>query len=667
LARTLLLASAAAASLVPAQADPVISRLTPPSRLFDSADPNPPIIARFLSGQRFDLQATVRPDAGQTISGVQFFVDGTPVAGTVTLTTSGLVAGLPANSTVASLRAHSLASPGVKILRATATQSDGKVVSAEGNFEVVGYKQQGRRAKNLIWCIGDGMGIAHRTAARIMMSGVELGKAKAPLAMDTFPNVALIVTHSLNSIVTDSSPGAACYSTGNKSNNNQQGVFPDDTADAFDNPRVELVGEYLARTQGKSLGIVTTSDVFDATPGAFGTHTANRGAGTGICDQYLDETAVTSGLKVLMGGGRKWFLPSTTPGSARATSSDYQLPADLATGWGVAAGTKDGGSRDLLADFQAAGWSYAWDNTAMQALPAGTGKLLGLFNLSNMNVALDKIEGRRNPADPNTVVAQVGLTDQPMLDEMAAKALDVLNQNPNGFVLMVEAASIDKQAHNMDTDRWILDTIEFDRAIAVCKQFAMQSPDTLVLVTADHECAGINIIGGSTISAAELAARAAAGTGAGTDVNGNGRVDAGDTAGLRLGNVGTYESAGFPKYTLAADGYPVTTDVDKRMLIGYAANADRYEDWIRNPLPLQDSQQPFVGVAPMSAYPANPKLRDQTGNFLVTGQIADSVAAHTASDIPLSAYGRGAALFNSTMDNTEPFFRAMQAVLGGSK
>jgi alkaline phosphatase len=641
-------AAALAASLAPAEAAPVISRLTPPSRLFESGAANPPIIARFLPGQRFDLQATVQPDTGQTISDVKFYVDGNLVAGSVALTTSGLVVGLPADTTVASLRAYKHMSPGVHILRATATQADGQVVSAEGNFEVVSIKQQGRRAKNIIWCIGDGMGIAHRTAARIMMNGVELGKARGPLAMDTFEDVALIVTHSLNSIVTDSSPGAACYSSGNKANNNQQGVFPDDTTDVFDNPRVELVGEYLARTQGKSLGIVTTSDVFDATPGAFGTHTANRGAGTGICDQYLDETAVTGGLRVLMGGGRKWFLPKGTPGSARSNNNDYQLPADLATGWGVAAGAKDE-TRDLLTDFQNAGWYYAPDHTTLQAMPAGTGKLLGLFNLSNMNVALDKVDGRRNGAG---VVYDVGLPDQPMLDEMTAAALQVLAQNKNGFVLMVEAASIDKQAHNMDTERWILDTIEMDRAIAVCKQFAEQDKDTLVIVTADHECAGINIIGGSRVTDAELQNRIASGQGASQ---------------VRNGVVGTYEAAGFPKYTLAADGYPVTTDVDKRMLIGYAANADRYEDWRTNPLPLRDSQQPFVGLPPMNGWPASPLARDTTGNFLVTGQIPDTVASHTASDVPLSAYGRGAMLFTGVMDNTEPFFRAMQAVLGGSK
>ena len=85
--------------------------------------------------------------------------------------------------------------------------------------------------------------------------------------MDLLPFTGTVTTHSLNSIVTDSSPGASCYATGNKANNNQHGVFPDDTTDNGDNPRVESIGEYLHRTQGRSLGLVTTTDVFDSTPG----------------------------------------------------------------------------------------------------------------------------------------------------------------------------------------------------------------------------------------------------------------------------------------------------------------------------------------------------------------------------------------------------------------
>ncbi|MBL9135031.1 MAG: alkaline phosphatase [Verrucomicrobiales bacterium] len=643
----------AIATAVPALAAPTITRLTPPSALFSFGDPNPPVIARFLSGQRFDLQATIQADADQSIEEVKFLIDGNVLAGSVAFADADATA--VTTDIVAGLRAQSVTTPGVHTLTVSARQSDGQTVSATGNFEIVRVQQAGRRAKNIICLIGDGMGIAHRTAARLMLHGAALGKANAKLAMDQFPETGMVITHSLNSIVTDSSPGSHCYSTGNKANNNQHGVFPDDTRAVFDNPRIEYMGEYLKRTQGKSLGLVTTSDVFDATPAAWATHTQSRGAGTGICDQYLDDRNV-SGLTVLLGGGRKWFLPKSEPGSQRSNNNDYVLPSDIVAGWGAAQGALDE-QRNLIGDFIADGWHYASDAAGLASMPAGTTKLLGLFSLSNMNVAKDKIDHRRNdPAARNGeggsfIVEDYGFPDQPMLDEMTSRALEVLNRNRNGFVLMVEAASIDKQAHNMDTERWILDTIEFDRAIAVCQQFAQQNPDTLVIVTADHECAGVNIIGASLVSNADLRTRAAAGGGASQ---------------LRAGVVGTYESAGFPSYTIGADGYPQTTDIDRRMLIGYAANADRNEDWITNPRPLRDSQQPFNSVAPLNTYPTGPNNRDVEGAFAVTGQINDPVAAHTASDVPVSAMGRGSSAFRGLMDNTDVFFKAMQAVLGGS-
>jgi alkaline phosphatase len=650
-----------AASLVPLASAATVSRLTPPSGLFSFGDPNPPIISRFLPGQRFDLQATVSPDAGATITRIEFLVDNTLLTGSVALTPVTVVPAaplppFPAGSTIGTLRAYSSTVPGVHTLTVRATQSTGATVTATGNFEIVALNPAlgagGTRARNIILLIGDGMGIAHRTAARIVANGVSQGKALAPLAMDMFPVTGIVSTSSLNSIVTDSAPGTSCYSTGNKNNNNQEGVFPDDTTDRFDNPRTEYMGEYLARTQGKSLGIVTTADVFDATPAAMAIHTQDRGAGTGICDQYLDESVPKANLTVLLGGGRKWFLPATTAGSARADASDYVLPAELATGWGVARGAIDRG-RDLLADFQAGGFTYVANATQLAAIPANTQRLLGLFTLSNMNVALDKIAGRRGN---RAVVNDYGFPDQPMLDEMTDKALQVLSRNPNGFVLMVEAASIDKQAHNMDTERWILETIEFDRAIDRCRRFAQLNPDTLVIITADHECAGVNIIGSSTVTNAVLAQRAA----------NNGGVTQ-----LRDNVVGAYELAGFPYYKMLPDGYPETTDVDRRMLIGYAASADRNEDWMTNPQPLRDSQQPFNGTAPLNTYPSGPTNRDTAGGFAVTGQIfvpgsSVQTAVHTASDIPLSALGAGASLFTGVMDNTDVFFKAMQAVLVGA-
>jgi len=655
-----------------------ISRLTPPSELFASANANGPVISRFLQGQRFDLQATVQPDVGQTIVGFYFSVDGRttnppnidsnykityPLAGHLGRvdesasdascidTTSGkttgksgckLTAGLPGNAVVVSQRAYAAYEPGVHVLKIVATQSNGSQVSAEGNFEIVAPASGQTKAKNIIVFLGDGMGATHRTAARIMAKGYAQGKAKAPLTMDTFPYTSMVMTSSLNSIVTDSAPGMQNYVTGNKAENNQEGVFPDDTLDPFDNPRVEYLSEYLHNLQGKSLGVVTTADVFDATPASMAIHTSARGNGTGIVDQFLDDRAQT-GLTVLMGGGRKWFLPnpsnSVSPqpvnGSQRRNANDYVLSDDVVNGWGVARGKLDP-ERDLIADFQNAGFAYAPNNAGLSdAFKHGTpDKLLGLFAYSNMNVSYDKIAARRGDS---TVVDAFGFPDQPLLEEMTDKALQVLSKNPNGFVAMIEGASIDKQAHLMDTDRWVLEVIEFDRAIAVAKAFAEKNPDTLIIVTADHECSGAAILGAATASAADLSAKPNAGTTV----------------------VGTYEAAKFPKYKIAADGFPQTTLIDNKMLIGYGANADRYETWLPNLFPTKDSQQPF----PPTQSPSDPSSRNKDIGYFVSGQVPGDQAVHTATDIPLSAYGAGATQFHGVIDNTEVFFKLASAAL----
>ncbi|MBC7715562.1 MAG: alkaline phosphatase [Pseudorhodobacter sp.] len=658
-----------------ATAAPSVTRLTPPSELFTSQQAAP-VIARFLPGQRFDMQATLRPDDdSKTITDARFAIDGQAVALPVALKAcgTGCLKGVPANASIATLRALTVGKAGVHEFTVSATQSDGQTVSARGNFEIVPLQTTGLssgKVKNIIILLGDGMGAAQRTAARIVRSGYAQGKPLAPLAMDTFPVTGMVRTSSLNSIVTDSSPGMTAYVSGNKNNNNEEGVFPDETTNPFDNPRIEYLSEYLHRTQGKALGLVTTADVFDATPAGNAVHTSSRGAGTGIVDQFLDDRGLT-GLSVLMGGGRKWFLPASTPGSGRTTTNDYAFSstdahtADIVKRWGAATGALDA-ERDLIKDFAAAGFRYAADKTAMDAVNgAQTDRLLGLFALSNMNVALDKIDGRRAKKPPEgsapsttTVVDDYGFPDQPMLDEMTAKALQVLGRKKEGFVLMVEGASIDKQAHAMDTERWMLDTIEFDRAVALAQAYADEHGDTIVIVTADHECSGAALIGSSRVNDATLAEL---GAGVGGVVGGS----AGGKANLRDKVVGIYEQAGFPRYRIAADGYPATTDIDFRLLIGYGANADRYEDWRTNAKPLRNSGQAVDKEGPVATYPNTPMNRDIAGGLLITGHVPGESAVHTATDVPLSAYGPGAWAFTGVQDNTDVFFKLIQVAEKG--
>jgi len=641
-----------------ASAQPVVTRLTPPSALFSSGEAAP-VIARFLPEQRFDLQATIQPDdAGKNIIKAEFAIDGQVVQASVALRdcVNGCLPHIAKNTAIATVRAITLNKPGIHTFSIHATQSDGQKVKAAGNFEIVPFVQGGHKVKNIILYLGDGMGIAQRSAARIVAGGYAQGKTITPLAMDTFPVTGLVKTASLNSIVTDSSPGMAAYVSGNKGNNNEEGVFPDDTVDPFDNPRIEYLSEYLQRTQGKALGIVTTADVFDATPAANAIHTSNRGAGTGIVDQFLDDRHLT-GLSVLMGGGRKWFLPASVPGSQRSDKNDYVFSntdahtSDIVKRWGAAPGKLDK-DRDLIADFKSAGFAYAADKTALDAIdPSQSHKLLGLFAYSNMNVALDKMDGRRGKKTgvKGSVVDDFGFPDQPMLDEMASKALEVLSKHKQGFFLLVEGASIDKQAHNMDTERWILDTIEFDKAVRVGQSFAQKRGDTLVIVTADHEVSGVSLIGGSMVSDSKLIELA----------------KEGGVPHVRDKVVGVYEKAGFPRYRMAKDGYPETTNVDYRLLVGYGANSDRHEDWRTNERPIQDSQQPFFKTEPLSAYPADPTARDVEAKYMVTGQVPGNSGVHTASDVALSAFGPGAWSFTGVMDNTDIFFILGQAAVKG--
>ncbi|MEY4375964.1 MAG: hypothetical protein RJB26_514 [Pseudomonadota bacterium] len=635
------------------QAAPKVFRLTPPSYLFSGAEragADGVMLARFLPGQFLDLQATLVPDAGQTIGAVQFFVDGKPVRGGKAETaTTGLWKELPSGTTVASLRG--IAAPdtaGDYLLEVEAVQSDGQKVRAAGEFRVQALEGAGRKVRKVIFMLGDGMGAAQRTGARIMLRGIDQGKARGKLAMD-MPNTAFVNTSSLDGIVTDSAPGMSSYFSGNKHRNETVGVFPDDTNDAFDNPRIEYITAYLHRKLGFRLGVVTTADVEDATPAGTSIHTEKRRYGTGIVDQFLDESSRT-GLAVLMGGGRRWFLPASTPGSARTTDRDMQLSPEHAAAWGVPTGALDP-QRDLIGDFTKAGFHYVSNATELSALPADTTQVLGLFAYSNMNVALDKIGGRRGTS---TVVTDYGLPDQPMLDEMTRSALSVMDRAaPKGFVLLVEGASIDKQAHAMDSERWLLEAIEFDRAIAVARAYAAKHSDTLVVVTADHETAGVSLIGGSRVSAAELAKRAAKGGGVGV---------------LRDGVVGTYEQARFPHYRIAPDGFPETTEIDGKLLVGYGANADRYEDWVTNARPLSEGGPVSPGAAPNYGATAGQErleTRDTQGGLFFLGQVPDSVATHTATDVPLTADGLGGNLFHGVLDNTDVFFKIAGATLLG--
>jgi alkaline phosphatase len=612
----------------------------------------PPSGARFLEDQRFDLrvegQGTGPYSATLTVDGVPVtFTSGTQNSTTTDGITSPGFGGF-------NRRGFSIAAPGHHTLQATFTDTTGSA-QATSDIEIVDLGGH-QFIRNVIILLGDGMGLAHRTAARLVKFGATAGQPNGYLAMDGFPGTGFVSTHSLNSIVTDSAPGMACYASGSHAQNGQEGVYPANMTNAFFFPRVEYLSEYMHRVRGSATGIVSTADLEDATPAANAIHTGNRNLGQGIMDQFLDDRGLT-GLTVLLGGGRRWFLPQGLFGSSRSASNDYgPLPADLQAAWGAAPGTVDP-SRDLITDFETAGFTYVDTATTLDGVGVPP-SLLGLFGYGNMNVTFDKIAKRRNPA-AHGVVDDYHAPDQPMLDEMADAALKVLAQDPDGFTLMIEGAHIDKQSHMMDADRVMDEVIEFDNAVKVAKDFAQAHSQTLVLVLADHECSGFSVIGALSGGIQHL-----------QNLPPDNTTNDPAVQPERQKVVGIYDAAGFPQYSILADGYPASFDIDGKILVGFGANGDRYEGWLSKPLPVIDSLQPTDIKTELAGlgYPAQPYLRaEKDFGFFLRGQaIGQDQAVHTATDIPVSAYSKGKEWlsFVGVQTNTDIFFKIARLVFG---
>ena len=466
------------------------------------------------------------------------------------------------------------------------------------------YDTGPRKAKNVILFIGDGMSPAHRVAARLLAKGIAEGKALGKLAIDDMPHMALVATAGSDSIITDSANSASAYATGHKSAVNAMGVYADRTPDPLDDPRVETVTSLAQRRQDMAIGIVTNTEIEDATPAAMVAHTRRRTEYDRIVEQYF-----AAKPDVLMGGGRANFLPKSENGSRRRDESDF------------------------VAQFRAAGYTLALTGPEMvsAAKDPGTTKLLGLFTLGNMDGALDRkfLKGGTVGKFP----------EQPDLTEQVGAALEVLSKNSSGFFLMVESGMIDKYTHLLDMERAVYDTIMLDNAVRLARDWAAaHGDDTLILVIADHNHP-IGLLG--TID---------------DDMTK-------ETPAPLRERVRVYERAGFPNYPAPnAEGYPARVDVSRRLALFSASLPDHYETLRPK---LDNPNEPTVAGKDANTYVANERYKSVPGAALRLGNLPAMINAdvHSGEDVILTATGPGSERVRGQMDNTE-VFRVIAEALG---
>lgn len=313
------------------------------------------------------------------------------------------------------------------------------------------------RAKNVILFVGDGMGISTTTAARIF-EGQTRGETgeENNLAWDTFPYAALAKTYNTDQQTPDSAGTMTAMMTGVKTDAGVIGVDEDvdrsDCATVAGNELVSAVS--LAEIAGKATGVVSTARITHATPAATYAITPERNweddtKAQGGCEDIASQLISFDegdGIDVVMGGGRRHFIPAAEGGRR---GDGRNLPDEWLAGNGVR--------------------QYVTDKAGLEAVNVNaTDKLLGLFSSSHMSYEADRDDA-----------------EEPSLTEMTATAIDLLSKDDDGYMLVVESGRIDHGHHAGNAYRALTDAVEFSNAVKAAVE-KVNLEETLIIVTADH-------------------------------------------------------------------------------------------------------------------------------------------------------------------------------------
>lgn len=349
-----------------------------------------------------------------------------------------------------------------------------------------------------------------------------------------------------DTLVTDSAAGATALATGVKSYNGAIAV----------NRQHIPIGTMmqLAKRLGKANGIVASSQVNHATPASFLAHSKNRRNMNDIADMYLDYRIDGKPVAdLMMGGGSKYFVRE---------------------------------DRNLIKGFTALGYQYIDDYRQLDQIT----RLPAIALLSE-----------------NALPAALNSKVESMLGSLTNKALQLLSGAEKGFVLMVEGSQIDWCGHDNDIACAMAEMHDFAQAIQIAKDYVDANPDTLLIITADHE-----------------------------------------TGGLSLG---------------ANDIYEWRTDVIKqvkatgRMIAQQLQQIEKQQDISKHfteltGLTLNNEQLALLLTA---LNDKDEKMgRNQIVRFISDASLTGwTTGGHTAADVPVMAYGKNAEHFNGFMDNTE--------------
>src|SRR2546430_734193 len=286
----------------------------------------------------------------------------------------------------------------------------------------------------IILIIGEGLG-----PERIGLTRVYLGGSDARLALDAMPNVALVTNHSRDFAVSDQAAAASALATGAKVNNRALSV------DANGKALGSIID--LARGRGRAIGLVTNGSLTNATCAAFYAH----GSNANDIDQVARQLTEGGKIDICLGMGAAEFLPETKQGQRQD-------------------------NRDLLFELRQSGFDVVRSRAELESIPVWSRpKLFGAFGSGDT--------ANQGPA----------WNDEPALSDMVRRAIELLQYNQHGYLLIVDAARMGKAAETNNAEKTLTETAELDRALATAQRYA--GPKSTIIVCGDTAIGGLHANG----------------------------------------------------------------------------------------------------------------------------------------------------------------------------
>ncbi|CAH0293031.1 alkaline phosphatase [Peribacillus simplex] len=287
--------------------------------------------------------------------------------------------------------------------------------------------------KNVIFLIGDGMGVSYTSAYRYLKDNPGTKVAERTEFDKYLVGQQMTYPEDSAQNITDSASAATAMSSGVKTYN---------AAIAVDNDKSEVKTVLeAAKEKGKATGLVATSEITHATPASFGAHDENRKNMNSIADDYYNDLIKGKHkIDVLLGGGKSNFVRPDV---------------------------------NLAKAFEKDGYSYVTDKNQM--LKDKNEQVLGLFASEGLPKMIDRP------------------SETPSLSDMTSSAIQRLNKDKDGFFLMVEGSQVDWAGHDNDIVGAMSEMEDFEKAYKAAMEFAKKDKHTLVVATADHSTGGFSI------------------------------------------------------------------------------------------------------------------------------------------------------------------------------